>query len=196
MDLPPENWLTAGGFNSHSTCWGYEETDRRGEEVEDWQVESSLLLLNDPEDPPIFYSRRWKTTSTPDFAFAFDDLSKKTTRKVLTQFDGSNQRSIKLTINLQYRPQNSKTFPRWKYKGRSTQDSLTPTPKKWKRRIRTSTDLPTVSLKQSWSLLLLQFHVAPERITDHTGQKNFRGFKRKLKKHIRWLKQVPLLKTM
>ena len=116
MDSPLKNCLVVGDFNSHSTCWGYEETDRRGEEVEDWQVESRLLLLNDPEDPPTFYSRRWKPTSTPDLAFATDNLSKKTTRKVLTQLGGSDHRPIKLTINFQYRPQNSKTFPRWNYK--------------------------------------------------------------------------------
>ena len=84
--------------------------------MEDWQVESKLLLLNDPEDPPTFYSRRWRTTSTPDLAFATDDLSKKTSRRVLSQLGGSDHRPVKLVINLQYRPQNSKTFPRWNYK--------------------------------------------------------------------------------
>ena len=33
MNLPPENCLTVGDFNSHSTSWGYEESDRRGDEV-------------------------------------------------------------------------------------------------------------------------------------------------------------------
>ena len=58
MNLPPENCLTVGDFNSHSTSWGYEERHRRGDEVEDWQVKNNLLLLNDPEDPPTFFSRR------------------------------------------------------------------------------------------------------------------------------------------
>ena len=52
MDLPTENCMVVGDFNSHSTCWGYKETDRRGDEVEDWQIDSNILLLNDPEDPP------------------------------------------------------------------------------------------------------------------------------------------------
>ena len=56
MNLPPENCLTVGDFNSHSISWGYEESDRRGDEVEDWQIENNLLLLNDPEDPPTFFS--------------------------------------------------------------------------------------------------------------------------------------------
>lgn len=115
-NLPIENCLVVGDFNSHSTCWGYEETDRRGEEVEDWQIDAQMILLNDPEDPPTFFSRRWLTTSTPDLAFATDDLSKKTTRGVLSQLGGSDHRPVKLAINLQYRPQNSTTFPRWNYK--------------------------------------------------------------------------------
>ena len=116
LEIPPENCFAVGDFNSYSTCWGYEEKDQRGEEVEDWQMENRLLLLNDPEDPPNFYSRRWRSTSTPDLAFATADLSKKTTRRVLNQLGGSDHRPVKLVINLQYRPQNSKTFPRWNYK--------------------------------------------------------------------------------
>ena len=116
MDLPPENCLVVGDFNSHSSSWGYDETDQRGDEVEDWQIESNLLLLNGPEDPPTFFSRRWLTTSTPDLAFATEDLSYKTNRKVLSQLAGSDHRPVLLAINLQYRPSNPKTFPRWNYK--------------------------------------------------------------------------------
>ena len=58
MNLPRENCLTVGDFNSHSTSWGYEERHRRGDEVEDWQIKNNLLLLHDPEDPPTFLSRR------------------------------------------------------------------------------------------------------------------------------------------
>ena len=115
MDVPTENCILAGDFNSHSTCWGYEDTDRRGDEVEDWQIENNLLLLNDPDDPPTFFSRRWLSTSTPDLAFATEDISKKTTRKVLSQLATSDHRPVLLAINLQYKPKNQKTFPRWNY---------------------------------------------------------------------------------
>jgi hypothetical protein len=116
LDIPEENCLAIGDFNSHSTCWGYEETDRRGEEIEDWQIDSKMILLNDPEDPPTFFSRRWMSSTTPDLAFATDDLSKKATRGVQKQLGGSDHRPVKLAINLQYRPQDPKTFPRWNYK--------------------------------------------------------------------------------
>ena len=84
--------------------------------MEDWQIENNMLLLNDPEDPPTFFSRRWISTSTPDLAFATEDLSRKTNRKVLSQLAGSDHRPVLLSINLQYRPSNPKTFPRWNYK--------------------------------------------------------------------------------
>ena len=75
-----------------------------------------MLLLNDQEDPPTFFSRRWILTSTPDLALATEDLSRKTNRKVLSQLAGSDHRPVLLAINLQYRPSNPKTFPRWNYK--------------------------------------------------------------------------------
>nr|KAG5704148.1 hypothetical protein BaRGS_009678 [Batillaria attramentaria] len=116
MNIPPEKCLIVGDFNSHSTCWGYDETDRRGDEVEDWQIDTNMILLNDPEDPPTFFSRRWISTSTPDLAFSTEDLSGKTSRKVQNQLGGSDHRPVLLAISLQYRPNNSKTFPRWNYK--------------------------------------------------------------------------------
>ena len=64
------NFKIVGDFNNHSQSWGYQHMDRRGEEVENWQDENHLLLINSPSDQPTFYSRRWHTTSTPDI----DDL--------------------------------------------------------------------------------------------------------------------------
>ena len=116
IHVPSQNCLAVGDFNSHSTSWGYGETDRRGDEVEDWQIENNMLLLNDPEDPPTFFSRRWISMSTLDLAFATEDLSRKTNRKVLSQLAGSDHRTVLLAVNLQYRPSNPKTFPRWNYK--------------------------------------------------------------------------------
>ena len=112
IHVPSQNCLAVGDFNSHSTSWGYGETDRRRDEVGDWQIENNMLLLNDPEDPPTFFLRRWISTSTPDLAFATEDLSRKTNRKVMSQLAGSDHRTVLLAINLQYRPNNPKTFPR------------------------------------------------------------------------------------
>ena len=55
-------------FNSHSQSWGYDHIDARGEEIEAWQDDQNLTLINPPYDTPTFYSRCWHTTSTPDIA--------------------------------------------------------------------------------------------------------------------------------
>ena len=114
---PQESWcIILGDFNSHSEARGYEEADRRGEEVEDWQVDNGLVLLNDPDDPPTFFSRRWLSSSTPDLAFATNDLSRTASRTVLSQLGGSDHKPVKISLDLQYRTQKTSTFPRWNYK--------------------------------------------------------------------------------
>ena len=47
--------------------------DTRGAEIEDWMVERNLILIINPEDPPTFYSRRWKSQSAPIIAIATED---------------------------------------------------------------------------------------------------------------------------
>ena len=92
--------IILGDFNSHSEAWGYEEADRRGEEVEDWQVDDGLVLLNDPDDPPTFFSRRWLSSTTPDLAFATNDLSRIASRTVLSQLGGSDHKPIKISLGV------------------------------------------------------------------------------------------------
>ena len=43
MQLQDSKCLILGDFNSHSEAWGYDEADKRGEEVEDWQVDNALF---------------------------------------------------------------------------------------------------------------------------------------------------------
>ena len=43
-------------FNSHLQSWGYEHIDRRGEEVENWQDDNQLILINNPYDYHTCYS--------------------------------------------------------------------------------------------------------------------------------------------
>ena len=43
--------MVVGDFNSHSQSWGYIEAERRGQEVEDLQINSKLQLLNKADDP-------------------------------------------------------------------------------------------------------------------------------------------------
>ena len=113
LEVPEDKCLVIGDLNSHSESWGYETSDRR---VEDWQIDNNLLLLNNADDPPTFYSRRWLTTSSPDLAFATNDIQARTTRTVLKQLGGSDHRPVKLAVDLNYRPKESIILPRWNYR--------------------------------------------------------------------------------
>ncbi|KAK7091308.1 hypothetical protein V1264_009008 [Littorina saxatilis] len=122
MEVPQDGCLIIGDFNSHSHSWGYNETDSRGEEVEDWQIEQHLYLLNSPEDPPTFYSRRWMTSTTPDLSFSTNNLQTSAERTVLDQLAGSDHKPVKLTFNLNHHPGDCKPLPRWNYKKAKWED--------------------------------------------------------------------------
>jgi len=108
------NLITVGDFNSHSQSWGYTHIVNQGDEVETWQDDGKLILINKPDDQPTFYSRRWHTTTTPDLAFCSDDLHGHTTRKVSEQLDSSDHCQIQITLDQSISPASS--APRWNYK--------------------------------------------------------------------------------
>lgn len=116
MEIKERNCIVLGDFNSHSERWGYNHTDARGGEVEDWEIDSNLHLINRADDPPTFYSRRWLSTSTPDLGFTTFDLAHKMERYVLPQLAGSDHKPIKLTLQLHNVPLTTKPLPRWNYK--------------------------------------------------------------------------------
>jgi ribonuclease HI len=114
IEVPDTGFIAVGDFNSHSQSWGYSHMDSRGEEVEDWQDDHHLVLVNSPSDTPTFYSRRWRTTSTPDLAFCTDDVHSGIEREVGDQLGGSDHRPVFLALN-----QNTVRSPvptRWNYK--------------------------------------------------------------------------------
>ena len=108
------NFIIRGDFNSHSQCWGYDHIDARGEEIEAWQDNKNLTLINQPYDTPTFYSRCWHTTSTPDITLCTEDLHSITMREVGDQLGGSDHRPAYLT--LEARTLQASTLPRWNYK--------------------------------------------------------------------------------
>jgi len=114
ISMEDTNMLVVGDFNSHSQSWGYNHMDRRGEEVEAWQDENHLLLINNPFDCPTFYSRRWHTTSTPDLAFCTKDIHGNVKREIGKQLGGSDHRPVFLQMNLGACTEAA--FPRWNYK--------------------------------------------------------------------------------
>lgn len=99
IQLTKTKHLIVGDFNSHSPSWGYSTMDPRGEEVEDWMAENQLILINKPDDDATFFSRAWKTISSPDIAMATDDIQGLTERSVHPQLGGSDHLPIILDIS-------------------------------------------------------------------------------------------------
>ena len=111
------DWIILGDFNSHSPSWGYTDLDSKGEEVENWVIANQLVLINHPEDPPSFYSRAWRTCSTPDLAIATDDLQGASDREICPQLGGSDHKPV--IIHLSQRVPDTHTPylpPSWNYK--------------------------------------------------------------------------------
>ena len=98
INVKSENFIIVGDFNSHSQRWGYNHIDNRGDEIEDWQDENNLTLINRPNDTPTFYSRVWHTTSIPDIALCTEDLHGIIERELGNQLRGSDHRPVYLTF--------------------------------------------------------------------------------------------------
>ena len=64
------------------------------------------------DDEPTYYSRAWKTTSTPDLALATNDLSKNSTRNVMPPLATSDHKPVIVTVS----NTENNTIPRWNYK--------------------------------------------------------------------------------
>ena len=76
------NFITMEDLNSHSQSWGYDHIDARGEEIEAWQDDNNLTLINQPYDTPTFYSICCQTTSTPGMLLCTENLHSITVREV------------------------------------------------------------------------------------------------------------------
>ncbi|GFS02434.1 selectin protein [Elysia marginata] len=109
--------IVVGDLNSHSPSWGDENQDARGEEVEDWQTNMSLLLLNSPTFYMNFnYLRSWTTNSTPDLAFATEAIAFKTTRQVMDQLRGSDHKPVLMRVEMNTTRNATSALPNWNYK--------------------------------------------------------------------------------
>ena len=115
IDVPLSSFLMVGDFNSHSQSWGYDHADARGEELEDWQDDNHLILVNDVDDPPTFFHRGWRKCSTPDLAFCSEDIHRGIKREVGTQLGGSDHKPVFITMESNVIPIDSPQ-PRWNYK--------------------------------------------------------------------------------
>ena len=65
INVKSENFIIVGDFDSHSQSWGYSHIDNPGEEIEDWQDENNLTLINRPNDAHVYPTIAVKTISAP-----------------------------------------------------------------------------------------------------------------------------------
>jgi hypothetical protein len=110
------SWILAGDLNSHSPSWGYDDFNKKGEEVENWIITNRLNLINQPDDPPTYYSRSWRTTSSPDLAIATDDIESISSREVCQQLGGSDHKPVIIRIGRKMRSMVDNLQPSWNYK--------------------------------------------------------------------------------
>jgi hypothetical protein len=89
---------TKNGQPTNDIKLGYDQMNRRGEELENCQDDNQLILIKKPADAPTFYFRVWHTTSAPDLAFHSPDMEWNITRVVGDQFRGSDHRPILLVV--------------------------------------------------------------------------------------------------
>ena len=57
LPLVNHKLLITGDFNGHSLSCGYADLNSRGEQIEDWLIENSLILINRPDDQHTHLSR-------------------------------------------------------------------------------------------------------------------------------------------
>ena len=107
--------IIIGDFNSHSTQWGYSETDQDGEAVEDWMDSNQLVLIHDPKLPPSFHSARWKRGYNPDLVCATNDIADLCQKIVKEPIPASQHRPIGIQVNAAVRPTNVPFQRRFNY---------------------------------------------------------------------------------
>ena len=96
--------IIIGDFNSHSTQWGYKETNKDGESVEEWMDSNQLSLIHDPKLPSSFHSARWRQGYNPDLAIVTSNITGMCQKMVLDPIPASQHRPIGILINAVVRP--------------------------------------------------------------------------------------------
>jgi hypothetical protein len=175
-----------GDFNSHLDRRGYAKTDKHGAEVEDWQIDVNLQLLNRANDIATCYSKAWKSNSTPELAFSTVALAHKIERQVLDQVGGSDHRPIKLVIDLNLNTPYHKPIPRWNYKRADWSKFVAVSEAKCKAINFQGKRLgkrPKHSIEPYCAQRKNRFRGMPERIINPTGPKSFKTWRSKSQRH-------------
>ena len=104
-----------GRSNSHSTTWGYENTNNDGEAVEQWAEAQNLDLIHDAKLPKSFNSKRWKKGYNTDLAFVSSNIVTLCNKLVLQPIPPTQHRPIGIKINAAVMPKTVPFQPRFNY---------------------------------------------------------------------------------
>ena len=96
--------IIIGDFNSHSTQWGYKETNKDGDAVEQWIDNYQLSHIHDTKLPPSFHSARWRSGYNPDLAIATSDIANLCQKIVTDPIPSTQHRPIGLQVHAAVRP--------------------------------------------------------------------------------------------
>ena len=108
--------LILGDFNSHNTIWGYENTNRDGETVEEWALMNNLTLIHSAKDKPSFQSARWRRGYNPDLVFVSSRYPLNFEKQTYQPIPKSQHRPILVNIKPVLRPVESTPVPRFNFR--------------------------------------------------------------------------------
>ncbi len=105
LHLNDETNLVVGDFNSHSTTWGYSNTNRDGEAVKEWAASNDLSIVYDAKHPATFQSARWRRGYNPDLALISTRHYQNIEKSVGDPIPRTQHRPIVITIRPVIKPQ-------------------------------------------------------------------------------------------
>jgi hypothetical protein len=110
--------LVMGDFNSHHTAWGYNVSDKNGEDLTQWSELNNLYLVHDAKQRGTFHSARWSRDYNPDLCFVTRNREGKpvpAVRRVLGNFPHSQHRPVLFSIGLHIHKIKSIPKDRWNF---------------------------------------------------------------------------------
>ena len=90
--------IVIGDFNSHSTTWGYTNTDNKGEAVEQWADSCNFTLIHDAKLLKSFNSAKWKKGYNTDLIFASESIANMYKKSVMDPIPHTQHRPICVSV--------------------------------------------------------------------------------------------------